>query len=80
MAQLTRPLTEAEARAMLESWRKNMGKEVSHAFAFASLCVTGESHQFVRYDAKLDRVVYENVQHFYWTDPSPSDSRWMVPK
>lgn len=75
MAQLNRPLTEGEILLLLTSrWAPSLESP------FRDLCFTGESHQFVRYDAKLDRVVYEDVQHFYWTDPSPSDSRWMVPK
>lgn len=38
-------------------------------------------HQFVRYDATLDRVVYEDADTFYGygVSASPSDSRWMVP-
>jgi len=36
-------------------------------------------HQFVRYEAILDRVVYENPDVFYAIEDSPSSSRWMVP-
>lgn len=38
-------------------------------------------HQFVRYDAIINRVVYEDRETFYGygVPESPSDSRWMVP-
>lgn len=77
MAQLNRPLTDAEILLILTStWAPLLDSP------FRDLCVTGERHQFVRYDATLDRVVYEDPKHFYgWNvDPSPSDSRMMVPK
>lgn len=36
--------------------------------------------QYVRYDAKLNRTVFEDPDTFYLTGPeSPSDSRWLVP-
>lgn len=41
--------------------------------------VTEPGHQFVRYDAEIDRVVYENPNVFYCTRESPSDCLWMVP-
>lgn len=43
--------------------------------------IRGERHQYVRYDAALDRIVYERVDTFYFSnDETASDSRWMVPK
>lgn len=41
----------------------------------------GQRHQFVRYDATLDRVVVERPDVFYGfrAEEGPSDSRWMVP-
>lgn len=81
MALFNRPLTEDEVRAMLESWRATKSLLVPEHM-FRELCVTGKSHQFVRYDAKLNRVVLEDPQTFYdfGRTKSPSDSRMMVPK
>jgi limonene-1,2-epoxide hydrolase len=41
--------------------------------------LTEPHHQFVRYDACANRVVYERADSFYIGDCSPSSSRWMVP-
>lgn len=46
---------------------------------FLDLIMNGETARFVRYDAKLDRVVYEDPENFYWTEASPSDCRMMLP-
>jgi hypothetical protein len=79
MATPIRPLSEDEARAALESWRRTAdGSRIAGMWSQLQLA-TGERHQFVRYDAALGRVVYEDVDTFYFSDASPSDSRWMVP-
>lgn len=73
---LNRPLTEKEIFDILmrppAAWWSDS--------AFIDL-IAGERFQYVRYDAKLGRVVYEDIETFYFTrEESPSDSRWMVPK
>lgn len=80
MALLNRPLTDAEAQAILESWRTSpLSSGLSELWR--CLIAKGERNQYVRYDAKLDRVAYEDIETFYFTrEESPSDSRWMVPK
>lgn len=79
MAMPDRPLTDADIKVMLENWHER----IEQLFVLPCLLdlITGERYQYVRYDAKLNRVVYEDIETFYFTrEGSPSDSRWMVPK
>ena len=65
---LANPEVAAEAAALMrESERRFM------------TLLTEPRHQFVRYDAEIDRVEYEKPNVFYNTRESSSDSRWMVP-
>lgn len=59
----------------LASW---LSTPYEQSFSFLA-AIAAPRHQFVRYDALIDRVEYENPNVFYVTRESPSDSRWMVP-
>lgn len=74
MALLNRPLTEQEMAGMLDAI-------VTPVFDRSwSALIASEHYQFVRYDAEMGRLVYEDPETFYWTlNESPSDCRWMVP-
>lgn len=74
MALLNRPLTEAEFEKMLDLAMPSMDFQSFFAGQFEP------RQQFVRYDAAVPRIVYEDPATFYWTtDDTPSDNRWMVP-
>jgi hypothetical protein len=74
MALLNRPLTNAEMGAMLDA--TPLMREYDSFFKG----LFEPRYQYVRYDATMGRVVYEERETFYWcVDESPSDSRWMVP-
>ena len=65
-----------------ESWKSLLEHTMPLLQPLTMLELTvGQRHQFVRYDATIDRVVYERADVFYdWKrGASPSDSRWMVP-
>jgi hypothetical protein len=74
MALLNRQLTKEELSEILDKMPLMIEYDSFYKGLFEP------RHQYVRYDAAMGRIVYEDQETFYWcTDESPSDSRWMVP-
>lgn len=73
MALLNRPMTVKEAKTLLDA------KFVYPLYGELFKLISEPKYQYVRYDASLSRIVYEDKDTFYLSDARPSDSRWMVP-
>ncbi len=73
MALLNRPLTAEEAKTLIDS------EFVYPLYHELFKLIAEPRYQCIRYDASINRIVYEARDTFYLADDSPSDCRWIVP-